>query len=291
MTQGQRTKQPHYLPRHYLRGFCNDTSREQLYVYTKGGAAIYRAGIHNIAKEKDYYLPEIEDALARSIESNAEPVLKRIRAREPLLNSDRKIVAAFIVCLWKRVPSYREIVRQLIPNLTCETLAGMREQFIDREPDLDTRERNRIELETLEAKWKDGPPEAVKAYFEQPFTTGMIEDRLLVMHWYFAVAAGDTKYVTSDNPVFFFRAIGLNKPESELSCPLSRDIALLCTGAEQPWRPYAEVPDRIVREFNRRSIHNATRYVYYCEQAQWLQRMIVKPRIRLNRIMSQAKTL
>jgi hypothetical protein len=41
-------KHHHYIPQHYLRGFCADDLPGLLWVYTKGRADTYQTGITNI---------------------------------------------------------------------------------------------------------------------------------------------------------------------------------------------------------------------------------------------------
>lgn len=274
----------HYIPQHYLRGFCSGASPGQLWVYTKGQADIYQTGLTAIAAENNFYLLAIERILAREIESPAEAVLKKIRAREDLMGSDRQVIAVYLAILHKRVPGYRDMVRAITPEVQAQEFARLRMEFVDSVTDSVERNKNRAEIDALEVAWRHGPPPEVQRRAEQPLSSGEIEAQLLKMSWYFLVASGYSRYVTCDNPVFVFKALGLNKPTSELSCPLSRDVALLVKATPLTWGQYAEVPERIVQEINRRSINNATSRVLYAEKADWLERMVQKPRLRLNRI-------
>jgi hypothetical protein len=277
-------KHHHYIPQHYLRGFCADDLPGLLWVYTKGRVDTYQAGITNIAKENAFYLPEVETELASHIESPAEPVLKKIRARGGLTPADREILAAYLTILRKRVPAYRMAIHAHTPELQDQEFKLMREEIFDQVPDPVMRAERLAQIATLESEWKQGLPTEATRLAEQPWSTGEIEAQLLKMHWYFLVAAGASRYVTCDNPVFIFEGLGLNKPESELSCPVSRELALLVTGSARNWPPYVEVRERAVQEINRRSVQNATNRVYYAEKTEWLERMVNKRRLRLNRI-------
>lgn len=278
-------KQHHYLPRHYLRGFCADDLPDLLCVYTKGRADVFQTGINNIAKQRDFYLPHVEAALAHHLESPVEPILKKIRARRPIVDhNERLAIAAYVVILQRRVPSHRQTVDQMIPGVKEERFAAFRAALDDDSIDPMLRERRRAEIDELEARWKGGLPEDLVERLHQPITTGLVETHLMGMHWYFLVAAGRSRFVTCDNPVYLHKGLGLNKPESELSCPLSRDVALLVTATPRNWAQYVEVPERIVQEINRRSVENATRQVYYFERAVWLERMVQKRNLKLNRI-------
>jgi hypothetical protein len=279
-------KHHHYIPQHYLRGFCADDLPGLLWVYTKGRADTYQTGITNIAKENSFYLPEVEQALASDVESPAEPVLKKIRARGSLTSADREILAAYLTILRKRVPAYRTIVRADTPEVQAKEFRRIRGEIADQVSDPAKRAEDLAEIAALEEAWQKGPPPEVQRLAEQPWSTGEIEAQLLKMHWYFLVAAGSSRYVTCDNPVFVFEGLGLNKSESELSCPVSRELALLVTGSARHWPPYVEARERAVQEINRRSVQNATSRVYYAEKTEWLDRMVQKRRLKLNKILS-----
>ena len=277
-------KHNHYIPQHYQRGFCAEDLPGLLWVYTKGRSDVYQAGIHKIAKQKDYYLPHIEKALAHHLESTTEPILKKVRARRPIDDSERFAIAAYVIILQRRVPRHRQTVDGMIPGLMEDRFAAFRAALDDDSCDVTIRERRRAEIDELEKRWKGGLPEDLVQRLHQPITTGMVEAYLMKMHWYFLVAAGRSRFVTCDNPVYLHKGLGLNKPESELSCPLSSDVALLVTATARNWAQYVEVPEMIVQEINRRSVENATRQVYYFERAVWLERMVQKRILKLNRI-------
>ena len=277
-------KHHHYIPQHYLRGFCADDLPGLLWVYTKGRADTYQAGVHKIAKQKDFYLPHIEAALAHHLESPVEPILKKVRARSPIDDNERFAIGVYVVFLQRRVPSHRQTVDKMIPGLKEEEFAAFRAALDDESIDPGLRERRQAEIDELEERWKDGLPEDFVERLHQPITRGMVEAHLMNMHWYFLIAAGRSRYVTCDNPVYLHKGLGLNKPESELSCPLSREVALLVKSTPLNWGQYVEIPERIVQEINRRSVENATRQVYYSERAAWLERMVQKRSLKLNRI-------
>lgn len=279
-------KHHHYIPQHYLRGFCADDLPGLLWVYTKGRADTYQTGITNIAKENAFYLPEVEKALASHIESPAEPVLKKIRARGSLTSADREILAVYLTILHKRVPNYRKSVRDLTPAVYPEVLAEAETEYLFGISNPVERARRCAEIEIERELWKQGPPAAAQRFAEQPWTSGEIEARLLKMNWYFLIAAGSSHYVTCDNPFFIFTGLGLNRPESELSCPISRDLAILATGSARNWPTYVMASERLVQEINRRSVQNATSRVYYAEKTEWLDRMVQKRRLKLNKILS-----
>ena len=106
---------------------------------------------------------------------------------------------------------------------------------------------------------------------------------LPAMTWVFFAPDKKQHFITSDNPIFFFKGMGIGKPESEITFPLSSTITLWAT-----WRNlkegYIPAKDACIREINRRTASIATRYVYYSEEAQWVVNLINKKIFRLNRL-------
>ncbi len=284
MPGSSRPKQHHYIPRHYLRGLCAEASPDRLFVYSKGSDRVFRTGTHSIAKEKGFYLDEIERVLGELLEARAEVVLKKLRLRDALDHGDREVLSAFVVNLQRRVPSFRDVVMAMIPEQQQEAAEKVR-RFLENDSDLNRRQERLAELDELQEKWRNGPPADLVHRLVQPATTGTVERHLLKMHWYFCYADGPSCFVTCDNPVFTF-SWGLDKADSELSCPLARHITLIATATPRTWAPYGDMPDKVVREINRRSIKNAKNQVYYCREADWLKEMVLKPHLRLNRLAS-----
>jgi len=55
------------------------------------------------------------------------------------------------------------------------------------------------------------------------------------MTWQFFVASDKEEFFTNDNPIFYFREYGINKPFSELSFPISSKVCLVAS-----WQEVAE---------------------------------------------------
>jgi len=275
-------KQHHYLPRHYLKGFCPDDGPEQLYVYTKGEDRVFRAGINRIGKEKAYYLPKVETDLSQYIEGPAESVLKKLRKIAPIVDEERQILALFLVILERRVPRHRVVVDGMIPSTLDEEFTKLYELINDPESDVSRAGVTKAQIADLEQRWKEELPDDVRKVLYQPLTTGSIEQQLMGMDWYFIFASGDQSYVTCDDPVFFFRDHGLLDRRAELSCPLSKDVAVLITSEPLEWGRYHYVPDVIVKEINRRTISNATSRVVSTARHEWISRIIKKRKLMLN---------
>ena len=85
-------------------------------------------------------------------------------------------------------------------------------------------------------------------------------------------------FLTSDNPVFWFKSVGIASKGSEISFPISADTALLET-----WRN--DIPDLIYlnaqpiveNQINYRTMSQADRAVYYGKNKLWVLRHINGP--------------
>lgn len=58
----------HYIPRHYLKGFCSP-GKDLLWVYQIGRGQPFQVNVLKVANEKGYYSTEVEQYLADEIES------------------------------------------------------------------------------------------------------------------------------------------------------------------------------------------------------------------------------
>jgi hypothetical protein len=146
-------------------------------------------------------------------------------------------------------------------------------------------QRRLQELEELRVKYRASPPEPVIKEMNIPRPNEKIVYLIYSMVWRFLIAdRGPTRFLTTDNPAFFFEPYGLGREESELSFPISSQMCLLGNwqagkGAEGLlW-----IPDFYVKEMNRRNISTATRFVFYHERADWIATLAHK-NLHLNRI-------
>jgi hypothetical protein len=201
----------HYIPQHFLRGFCSEDTPGKLWVYIKGEERVYAAGTHKIARANEFYLDEVEQTLSVVFEGPMKDVLRKIRTQDLIDDAERKTIAAYVALLLKRVPAYRDIVRNMAPEVFAAEFSRRRKEIADEVEDRDVREACLNEFDHLQEAWADAIPESVLHFAEQPWTTGIIENKLMGMHWYYLVASRDLKYVVGDNPVFFFTLV-LNSP-------------------------------------------------------------------------------
>ena len=106
------------------------------------------------------------------------------------------------------------------------------------------------------------------------------------MNWLFVVASGRYRFVTSDNPLVYVdptldprspHGVGLLAKSIEVTCPVSRDLALVAG-----WKPfptlYQKVAEPWVKGVNLRTITGATRVVYTSQRSDGLNSLVQKHR-------------
>lgn len=92
----------------------------------------------------------------------------------------------------------------------------------------------------------------------------------------FVQAMGTNFFWTSDNPACFHECYGFANPESEFTFPFSSHLALFAN-----WQPYGGphriwFDHRILREINRRTIKEATRFIFSPRRADWIDTVAQK---------------
>ena len=90
------------------------------------------------------------------------------------------------------------------------------------------------------------------------------------MTWVCLVAEGRPVFLTCDDPVCFFRGIGIGKPKSEVTFPISSNISLWLTWRKDLSEGYFVALPYVVKEVNRRVAKNAKRYLYHAIEEDWV---------------------
>jgi acylphosphatase len=266
----------HYVPQAYLRGFTDDQSVEMIWVYDKVQKIFFRANVRNVAQEKNFYGPEIEIALNSDIENPANPVLEKLRRREAITDTERYSLSVYIAVMLSRAPRRRLKIKERLPAQIEETIQKYVHSInqiaaaTDIQPEIV--QRRLQELEELRVRYRSEPPEPVIKEINIPRPNEKIVELIYSMVWRFLIAdRGPTRFLTTDNPAFFFEAYGFGREESELSFPISSQMCLLGNwqggkGAEG----LLGIPEAYVKEMNRRNTSAATRFLFYHKRADWL---------------------
>lgn len=75
---------------------------------------------------------------------------------------------------------------------------------------------------------------------------------------------------------------GIGNPKSEVSFPISSNLALWATWKKGQRDDYFQVRTQVVKEINRRSVSNASRYVFSPRRESWINILLEKEKLHLN---------
>ena len=274
----------HYLPQFYLRGFSRDGA---LWAHDRKESRSFKSQPKAVANENAMYPPELEQLLANQIEDPAKSAIEAARAHQELSQPQREALARYIAALWRRVPLGRARALSHVPGLVAEVrdeLCGGLDAAAGDDPTLLAlaREKKAWVAGYLATYENDRGEDLWHLTLGEPASERVIES-LLSMRWTFLVDPG-RGFITCDNPVFFFEEEGIGSPSSELSLPFSSDVALWATRqGHDPCGRFRNARKEDVRQLNRRSAHNADRFIYTeCNQP-WMLRFACKGSYTLSR--------
>jgi hypothetical protein len=279
----------HYLPQYYLKGFSDDDG--MIWVYEKGSEKKFNTQVKSAANITNLYSADLEQYMADNIEGPANIVLEKIRNKVPVEDNDKEVLSGYIIAIWKRVPKALERFKESAPRVgnemykkICDDLTVM----ASREPDkAEFVEKNKERIRAIIDDLADDPPKDLWQYNIPPEKTPQSVAALNRMNWQFLVINDRDReiFLTCDNPVFFFQSIGIGNRESELTFPLSSKIALWATWRDDLPEYYVQATKQAIREINRRTVSNASRYVFHSKDEDWIKNLITKRTWQLHRLL------
>ncbi len=301
----------HFLPRFYLKGFASETDTSHIWEYQRGRAYVpgtnkrdkYNPVLISLRKAGasfgEYACPcpdgtidfnTYEDALEQ-LEKPANNIFDKIRNLQPIDDSDREIFAAYLVTMTKRVPARKELVKEKFPLVLeriWQRITGEIENTISHVDPLDT---GRITLLTarldaccqiIETYRQNDMPREMELKTVVDSAMPRVLEAIMSMRWQFFVAPDGHRFVTGDNPVHTFKGdVGLNKPYSGLTFPVSSRVILLGT-YRNVRQDYFPATVQLLKEINRRVIATATTYTYSSRNERWVVTVMGKNFHRFN---------
>jgi hypothetical protein len=277
----------HYLPQYYLKGFSK-TVDNMLWAYDKGTGGKINTQIKSLANITDFYSQETEQYLANDIEGPANAVLDKIRSRNLINDDDKIIFAKYMAVMWKRVPRAKDDLKKMAPRLAdgiAEKLNADLDQIIAKEPQkAEFIEKRRKEIDDILSIYAVNPPKDIWLENIPPERTPRIVEAIKAMTWSFWEFNQNPVFLTCDNPLFYFTGMGVGKPDSEISFPISSHIVLWATWRVDLPAKFIKASTQIVKELNRRTVDNASKYIYHSRDENWIEPFIKKGRWKLNRI-------
>ena len=277
----------HYIPQYYLRGFSDPSKPSCIWMYEKGCNKAIQIGIKNAACENSRWPREVEIQIEKNIESPSNPILDKIRCHKLITPREKEIFTGYILNMLQRVPRGFEKMQSLTPAALDSTFTQLendiKKLILENPKNKDRLEKRLNQLPEIRLRWEKISPKEIWYRYLFPDNFPRVMTILPAMKWLFCVPRKGNSFLTCDNPVYYDEGTGIGKPESELSFPISSTTVLWAT-----WKPIKEeftiVKDPLVKEFNRRSVSNATKYVYYSKNEQGVVNLVNKKRWRLNRI-------
>lgn len=277
----------HYLPQYYLKGFT-ETVDNMLWAYEKGSGVKFNTQIKSLANITDFYSEETEQYLANDIETPANEVLDKIRRRHLINDDDKNTFAEYMAVMWKRVPRAKEDLRKMAPRLAdgiAEKLRADMINIIDNMPEkTEFIEKRKKEIDDILAVYAVDPPKDIWLENIPPERTPRIVEAIKAMTWIFWEFDQRPVFLTCDNPIFYFTWMGVGRKDSEISFPISSNIVLWATWRADLPRSFIKASTQIVKEMNRRTVHNANRYVFHGRDEHWIVPFLKKTNWNLNRI-------
>jgi hypothetical protein len=274
----------HYIPKYYLRGFCDPLTPDTISRYEKGDTNVITTGLNNVAQETGFYSKEIEDFLSIQIEGPANPVLDKIRERKQITTEEKFILSIYITTMLKRVPQSQALLRKSAPAIFESVFSKLDEElrsFLMANPSKsEIIEKRREEAKKIRGQLGDYIPKDIWLQTVLPHTALRLLAMLNAMNWRF-LTQDDSAFLTNDNPVFYHPEIGIGKPNSEVTFPISRDIVLWATWKLDWQEGFYPASKRNVFEINHRTVRMATRYIFFSHEEQWVTNLVKRNKFML----------
>jgi len=279
----------HYVPQHYLKGFEVPDQPGLVWMYDKAQRGFRKLPIKAVAQRPSFYSTDTESLLSDGVEGPAHAALDSLRrGYEPSLK-DRAALALYVAVMIMRVPAKRQWAQELYPGVIDGVIDRVGSQVEEwaKNPAADQElvARRRAELESARERFMRDPPKAIIDQVNSPWPSQRIALGVYSMTWRVMPAPKDAPFLTSDNPVFFFRSFGLGRAESELTFALCSRLALFADRQGPKGATFMLAERRsLAREVNRRIASGADRFVFSCQNAEWIPRLAHRADPKLKRI-------
>lgn len=292
----------HVLPKLYLQGFVIPGDEPHVWVYKRGES--YSPGLgkmtNNPHKEsiktagmvRDYYADvkpsgekdfETFENILESLEKPANGIIAKLRATERITDAEREMFSLYLVQMNRRVPNFREGLKTMLPKTIATFEAS--EELLQKCNLPDTPEA-RAYLKTILDRI--ATPPGLESGTHLKVLANVANSQLTAvmcqMNWRFFIAPPGHFFFTGDNPLFLFKWMGLNKPDSEFSFPISSQVALLGSHRRDHGTGFIHGTSQVVKELNRRTASQASRYLYSPEKGEWVVNLLNKGKHRFNLI-------
>lgn len=290
----------HYLPRCYLRGFCDQN--EQIWTYKKlDPDKPFSNAISNTAVIKCLYSlsiqgkeDELENYFATDIEGPAAEALKKLRLKKFPTTIEREKLSLFFSTLFTRTPMHINHLnvqqnRQL--NVYARLLASNKDDFLSHYNELKPEiPRAAAEEDRLAILQDDFTFELKDSVLMLMLQCGTEYSHFLSnMKWVLLETNEDYPFVTSDNPLNIFHPTisgrfyqpGLAMPDTRVSIPISKYLTLLLFNdvrvSDKKIIDYRTPTGKnLIKNLNKQTYINSYQYVFANGNSQKLINCFVK---------------
>lgn len=254
-----RVKINHYVPQFYLKNFSTKRGKNySIHCFDKLHINNFPTNISKIGAEGRFYDPSLEKMLSK-FESNFNiAYLSLIRKKEVelLTDEEKNYIATFVATQLIRTKEFREIIRDLINQVT-DKLA--KEKL--------SKELNR---QTSEAQSE----QVIRSLHDKMFTQLPLFTKIILdMKWILFMNKSNLPLWTSDHPVTLFNPInhepfgnlGLSSKGIQIHFPLTNNLSLIIcdpiTYSELPSNLEANDDENIIYE-NSLQVYWSTRHIF-----------------------------
>jgi hypothetical protein len=278
----------HYVPQFYLKGFSVAGEPSSIWLYDKHTGRVALAAIDKVAQQVAFYPDEVEEWLTEEIEKPANAVLDKMRRRVTIAPDDKRHLCDYMAVMLTRVPKGRERIKahfpQAMENVFRRTEAQLARRMSER-PDLAPQlERMLLALKVWRAEYERLVRQRAERHFARPPLWPQPCSALNTMTWRILVCDGGSTLITSDNPVFYFERWGFASRNSEVSFPISKDVALWAGWTKGRDMSYCQARKQDFMEFNCRTASAAMRFLFGPVKENWVLRVAKKARPSLGRL-------
>lgn len=279
-------KEQHYLAKFYLKHFLDPMKDGHLWVYRDGERFWKSRGFNTVAWQPYLYSRQtqtgkrdhsLETEFLGQAETRIAPVLKKLADGNSMLANEERVTIATMVALWiRRVPAYFEWAETEGAG-TARSLAESFHNLFQQQPDAleefkdfyrnltGRKSLDDLTVEETDTKRGQYPPPrdvVISTAFSQ---VNALSEIIKEMAWAVYRSDGSDYFITSDSPVFLLDtadgtaayAGGLAEPHIELSCPLTRNLALVATWDGKQTKEFP-APRSLVENINKRTVHYAS---------------------------------
>ncbi|MDZ5762062.1 DUF4238 domain-containing protein [Candidatus Cyrtobacter comes] len=241
----KRAKLHHYIPQFYLKGFCDDKEKAQLYCIDKRENKSFISNVKNVASQTDFYKADCpsnpgvyEEVLAKA-EAKYSEVLEQIKKTSSFSNN-LDVLLDFIAWIYISNPKNRNIFNEALHRVTKIQLQIY--QALYDQGKLAESERSKYEELLKHAHLLD---EVQNDEYKINFTSGShfqmaieaqeeVYELLKLRKWLLLKAPeGNLGFITSDHPAFLAYEtknnvpLGLMHKKTQLYFPISNKLAVV----------------------------------------------------------------